>query len=165
VSSPARGVTVGTTVMVASSRRKLEQAIRAGRGLRGGMFPRLDLRHFVFPPGTDVSGANFNGSDLTGAILDRCIAHGALFGGAEMWRVSARGIEATHADFSRVEGVGVDFTDADLSDSRFDGSVLCHAIFRNACLRRTGFPRAWLLGATFEGAQTVGSLTAGALFA
>src|SRR5215471_15886344 len=143
---------LGMAVMADSPRELREQVQRLIRtkGSIAGLTFVGGFRELEFPPGTDLSRVNMNHSNLCGACIDGCKLVGARFAQTEMNRLSARGIDATDADFSQSIAQNSDWTGSNLTRARYDGAQVCGATFLECALVETSFWRAWLQDASFD---------------
>src|SRR5262249_15477149 len=96
----------------------------------------------------DLSGANFNGANLSGADL-----RGADFNGANLSRADLRGTDLIRADLSAANLSGADISEthlrqSDLSAADYSGANLTEANLSFAKLYKANLTDAWLQRAT-----------------
>jgi uncharacterized protein YjbI with pentapeptide repeats len=133
------------------------RSLWAGARLRAMALTRAQFN------GADLSDALILDSDLDGAILDdanlaRAALDGSRFARARAPRLMARGaslqrVRATAADFADADFTGADLSFADLRAGRFGAARFEGARLINADLRGADLARARLAGAILAGAR------------
>jgi uncharacterized protein YjbI with pentapeptide repeats len=111
-------------------------AVFAKATLRGANFSGCDLRKASFFEAA-AGGAHFDNAVLTNAVLEKFLAHAAMFRKANLSEV--RGVEANLVD--------CDFTGAVVTDADFTGALFGGAILSGLEFRGTKLTGAWLAGA------------------
>jgi len=109
----------------------------------------------------DLSGYNFNHTDLRVAELDSATLHGSVFSEADLSGANLQDADLTWTNFNGAVLIGADLTNADLSDSmlpcaNFGGAKLIGANFSRASLNGVSLVKAEVDGAIFTDSSVYG---------
>ena len=112
--------------------------------------------------GADLTGANLTGADLTGADLTGANLTGADFTGANLTGADLTGIDLTGANLTGADLTGADLTGTDLTGANLTGADLTGADLTGANLTGADLTGANLTGADLTGIDLTGANLTGA---
>ncbi len=145
----SRGETIHENLLSSSVRELLESALREGKTLDGAVLGACNLQG-VRAAYCAMAGANFMGSDLTGACLVMANAQSASFFRAILANCNARGTNFRHADLGRASLCGADFRDCDLRAADLRGALTTGTCWSGTLVdETTRLPFSWEAAISF----------------